>query len=272
MADYSKSKSYGTKALPADAKEVSNLTQRIEPIITPELLVSRYLHGIDMTSYNSDELKDQIVVAIQEIEIMTGLHVDKVQMQERIPYDSQLYKNFIHIKVNHKPVLSVEMIRVMSTNRQEIYRLPLEWVESGFFHKGQINVLPILSVFGSSGTIVNGVPSGALIFLQGQTNYPWLPAFWEIEYTTGVCHKEGHVPVLFNSIIGMTAAINILGNLGANNIYNSQSLSQDGISQSSASAGTRIYEPRIQQLTEQREKILQQLKKVYFTKYHLTNI
>jgi hypothetical protein len=78
MADYSKSKSYGTKALPADAKEVSNLNQRIEPVITPELLLSRYLHGIDMTSYNSDELKDQIVVAIQEMEIMTGLHIDKV--------------------------------------------------------------------------------------------------------------------------------------------------------------------------------------------------
>lgn len=272
MANYTGSKKYGNKAFPADAKETSNLTRRIEPILTPELLISRYLHGIDVSSYTQDNLKDEIDLGIQEVEIMTGLYVDKVQMKERIPYDSQLYKNFIHIKTNHRPILSLEYIRVMSTNNQEIYRLPLEWVESGFFHKGQINVLPILSVFGSSSTIVNGVPSGALIFLQGQTNYPWLPAFWEIEYTTGVCNKEGHVPMLINQLIGANAAINLLGKLQATNIYNSQSLSQDGISQSSSSAGPQIYQTRITQLTEQRDRIMAQIKKVYHTKYYMSNI
>lgn len=267
-----KGKSYGTKVLPADAKEVSNLLRRAEPIITPELLLSRYLHGIDVSGYTQDELKQEIMLAIQEVEILTGLHVDKVQMKERIPYDSQLYKNFIHIKVNHRPVLSVEAIRVMSTNGQEIYRLPLEWVESGFFHKGQINVLPILSVFGSSATIVNGVPSGALIFLQGQTNYNFLPAFWEIEYTTGVSHKEGHVPVLINDLIGMTAATEILGALQANYIYSSQSLSQDGISQSSSLPAGAVYQTRIQQLNDRRERLLAQIKKVYHTKYFMSNI
>jgi hypothetical protein len=272
MSDYSNSKKYGTKALPADAKETSGLVRRIEPIMTPELLASRYLHGIDLSGYAPEELKQEIMLGIQEIELLTGLHIDKVQMQERIPYDMQLYKSFIHIKVNHRPILSVESIKVMSTNRQEIYRLPLEWVEAGFFHKGQINVLPILSVFGSSSTVVNGVPSGALIFLQGQINMPWLPAFWEIEYTTGVCHQEGHVPVLINDLIGMTAATEILGALQANNIYNSQSLSQDGISQSSSSAGPQIYQKRIDQLNDRRERLLAQIKKVYHTKYFMSNI
>lgn len=272
MSDYTNSKKYGTKALPADAKEVSNLNQRIEPILTPELLISRYLHGIDMSSYTNDELKDRIIIAIQEVEIMTGLYIDKVQMKEKLPYDSQLYKNFIHMKMNHRPILSVENIRVMSTNDQVIYSLPLEWISASFFHKGQINCLPILSVFGSSSTIANGVPSGALIFLQGQTNYNWLPAFWEVEYTVGVCHKEGSVPILINKLIGVAAAIDILSSLAANNIYNSQSLSQDGISQSSSSQAGRIYDPRIERLSEDRDKILQQIKKIYFTKYHLTNI
>lgn len=273
MADYSKSKKFGTKAYPADTKDTSDLFRRVEPLLTPEMLVSRYLKNLpNVDTYNSDDLKSEIEIAMNEVEVMTGLHLFKTQKKERVPYDHNLYKNFIHIKTNHRPILSVEKISVESTNGQTIYELPLEWMEKGFLHKGQINILPILSVFGSTGSIVNGVPSGALIFLQSLSNYQWVPAFWMVEYTTGISHKDGEMPVIMNDIIGLTAAINILNSLQVLNPYTSQSLSQDGISQSSSSPGPQIYQKKIEHLEQRRERIMAQLKKIFHSKYFLSNI
>lgn len=273
MANYSKSKKLGTKAYPADTKESSNLFRRAEPLLTPEDLISRYLKNIpNIDTYTSDELKTEIEIAMNEIEVFTGIHLFKTQMKERVPYDHNLYKSFLFMKMNHRPILSVEKISVESTNGQTIYEIPLEWVESGFFHKGQINLLPILSVFGSTGSIVNGVPSGALIFLQGLSNFQFVPAFWMVEYTTGVSHKEGEMPVIINDLIGLTTAINLLNSLQSLNIYNSQSLSQDGISQSSSSAGPQIYQKKIEHLEQRRERILAQVKKIFHSKFFMSNI
>lgn len=266
-------KTYGTKTYPQDAIETSNLLGRVEPILTPELLVSRYLKNIpEVANYTSDELKDRIELAMNEVELLTGLALSPVQVQERHPYDFNLYKSFIHFKVNHRPVLSVERVQVVSTNNQIVYDLPIEWVEAGFFHKGQINVLPLLSVFGSSATTLsNGVPSGALIFLQGLNNMQWLPAFWTITYTYGLC-KDGNLPIVINQIVGMTAAINILSSMQATNKYNSQSLGADGISQSSSGPGPQVYAKRIDDLQNQRERIMQRVRAVFHSKYFLSNI
>lgn len=268
-----KGKSYGTKKYPQDALETSNLLGRIEPVLTPELLVSRYLKNIpEISKYTSNELKDQIELAMNEVELLTGLALSPVQVQERQPYDFNLYKSFIHFKVNHRPILTVERVQVVSTNNQVVYDLPIEWVEAGFFHKGQINVLPLLSVFGSSATtLASGVPSGALIFLQGLNNMQWLPAFWTITYTYGLC-KDNNLPIVVNQIVGMTAAIAILSAAQATNRYNSQSLSSDGISQSSSGPGPQIYAKRIEELQAERERLMQRIRAVFHNKYFLSNI
>ena len=269
-----KGKSFGTKAYPADANETSSLFRRIEPMITPEQLVAKYLKGIPgvLENYTTEDLKAEIELSMNEIEVESNLILFKTQMRQRIPFDVGLYKAFIHIKTNYRPILSVEKIAVISTNDIDIYHLPLEWVEGGNFHKGQINLLPILSVFGSSSTVVNGVPSGALIFLQSLVNFAWVPAFWTVEYTVGVANKEGDLPVVVNDVIGLNTAINILSSLSALYINNSQSLGQDGLSQSSGGQGPNTYNTRIQHLTERKEKILSQIKRVYHSKYYLSNI
>lgn len=266
-------KKYGTKKYPVDAKETSNLLGRIEPVITPELLISRYLKNIpEISKYTYDELKDQIGLAMNDVELLTGIALSPVQVQERHPYDYNLYKNFIHFKTNHRPILSVESIQVVSTNNLIVYDLPIEWVEVGMAHKGQLNVLPLLSVFGSSATtLANGVPSGALIFLQGLNNMQFLPAFWTITYTYGLC-KDGNLPVVVNQIVGMTAAISILSSCQATNRYNSQSLSADGISQSSSNPGVQVYAKRIEDLTNERERLMQKIRSIFFNKYFLSNI
>lgn len=272
MADYSDSKEREQLAYPVEAQETSGLMTRIESMITPELLKSRYLHGINLDDYTEDELKQEIMLAMNEIEVLTGLTLTKVQFKERIPYDSSLYKNFLHMKTNHKPVLSIEKLAVESSNGQGIYELPPDWIEMGFAHKGQINLLPILTVFGTSGTIASSAPNGALIFLQSLSNYRWLPAFWSITYTSGVCKEDGKLPVIINDLIGLTAAMEVLSAKQNLISYTSQSLSQDGVSQSSSGLGPQSYQARIEALGAKRDKILARVKAIYHNKYFLTNI
>lgn len=272
MADYTETKSFGTNVYPVESKESGNLFGRIEPILNPKKLKARYLKGIDGLDYNNEELKDEILRAINEVELMTNLKLSKVQHKERLPFDKALYQNMVYMKTNNGPILSVEEILIESSNGENIYKLPPSWIEAGLFHKRQVNLIPILSIFGAAG-LQDGQPSNAgLIFLQAVNNFRWLPAFFSIVYTVGVCHEEGQLPQVMNELIGCVAAIEILSNLQTRNKFNSTAISQDGISQSASSAGPQIYETRIAKLKEDRDAKMKKIKAIFHQKYYMSNI
>jgi hypothetical protein len=265
-------KKFGTKAYPIEANYTSSLLTRVEPMLTPELLKSRYLKGIDLKDFTDDELKDQIILSTNEFESLTNLTVKKTQYKERIPYDYALYRAFLHFKSNHRPILSLQSFVVESSNGQEVYKLPADWVESGFFLKGQISLLPILTVFGTSGVIATASPSGALIFLQSLTNFKWLPSFWSVTYTAGLCHDDNKLPIIVNDVIGMGAAIDILS-IKQNQIkYTSQGISQDGISQNSSSPGSQTFQKRIEQLEKDKERLMRKIRQIFNSRYYVSNI
>ena len=267
-----KGKSYGTKAYPVDAIETSNLLGRVEPMLTPELLISRHMKGIpELAKYTFDELKDQIELAMNDIELLTGLALTPVQVRERHPYDANLYRAGLFFKLNHRPVQSVESVDVVSANGQVIFKMPIEWIEMGLAHKGQIGIAPLLQTFGASNVNEAGQPSGGLIFIQALGTQAWLAAFWTVTYTYGLCHN-GKLPMVVNQIVGMTAAINLLSSMQPLNRVNSQSLSADSISQSSSTNGPQIYVKRIEDLEQQRERLMQKIKAIFFNKYYLSNI
>lgn len=269
-----KGKSFGTKAYPADALNTSSLLRRVEPLITPEQLISKYLKGISgLDQYTEDDLKAEIELSINEIETESNLIIFKSQFKQRIAFDISLYKSFIFIKSNYRPILSVEELTVESSNGIVVYTLPNDWIELGNAHKGQINVLPLLTVFGTSSSVISTTsPTGAMLFLQSLTNYSYLPAFWSLTYSAGICSREGDVPLVINDIIGCNTAINVLSALSALNVNNSQSLGQDGISQSSSSPGPNLYNNRIEQLTLRKEKQLASVRRIYHSKFYLNNV
>lgn len=272
MADYTNSKSFGTKTYPVEAFETTNLLGRTEAIVTPEGLQSGYLKGIDLSDFSNEDIKKQINLAMNEFELMTNLYVNKVQMKERLAFDRALYKQFVYCKLNNGPILSVEDMSVVSSNGDQIYQLPATWIETGFSHKRQLNLIPILSIFGAVG-LVDGKPSNAgLVFLNCIQNYVYLPAFWLITYTVGLSHTEGQLPICVNDVISMGAAIRILSQKQAQNKYNSTSIGQDGISQSAAGAGVQVYATRIQDLTTLRDIELKKIKSKFSSKYFLSNI
>jgi len=270
-ADYPKD--YGNSAYPVLASKTSALLQRIEPILTPEKLISRYLKGQDLSAYSTDDLKDKIMLAMNEAEALLDLTLTPVRRKEKHPFDKNLYKSFIHVMTNFGPILEINKFCIQSSNNKNIFTIPPDWIEAARFFQKQINIIP-LTVVGATG-INSGQPTGAagLAFIAAMNGgIDWVPSYWEVEYTTGVCNKEGHVPVIVNELIGAIAAIEILGNLGALNLNTSVSISHDGLSQSSSNPGPAVYQTRIGELTAKKEEMVKKIRKVFYNKYFVSNI
>lgn len=286
MGDYQDSKRFGqttkdgvvtnendpTNAYPVSSIFTSGILKRIEPILSPELLKSRYLKNIDIEEFSSEEIKDQINLAMNEFELMTGLNLDKVQYKERIPYDRSLYRSFVYVKTKRGPILSVESFAVESSDGKNIYKLPASWLEAGNFATRQINLLPILAILGSSSLLDSTQNNAGLIFLQAVSNYNWLPAFFTIKYTTGVCHEEGSLPIAINAAVGMIAAIELLSDAQTKFIHSSTSISQDGLSQATGGPATSTYQPRIEALQLKLEKQIAKIKSTFSVKHFMSNI
>jgi len=131
-------------------------------------------------------------------------------------------------------------------------------------------VIPLLA--GYSGMNVSGsVTNSGLALLSLMGNSQFIPAFWQITYTAGMSNKEGQVPVAVNELIGVIAAISVLSAIAPNFIYNSQSLSSDGLAQSSSGPGARIYELRISELSEKRDTIIKKLKGIFAGKFYVSS-
>jgi hypothetical protein len=273
LSDQNYPKSYGTKVYPVGAEDSSEVLKRIEPILSPEKLINRYLKGINLSQYSNDDLKDIIVIAADKTELLIGTTITPVRRKEKHPFDRSLYRSFIHLMANFGPILQVDKMCIRSSNDKNIFEIPADWIDAARLYQKQINVIP-LTVVGATG-ITQGQPTGAagLAFIAAMNGgIDWVPSYWEIEYTTGVCNKEGQVPSIINELIGAIAAINILGSLGAQNKNTSVSISHDGISQSSSNPGPNLYQTRIAELMAERDLMVKKIKGVFYNKRFVTNI
>ena len=266
-------KDYGVKNYPVLAKNTSSLLKRVEPILTVEKLKSRFLKGIDLSQWSDDQLKDHINVAVNEAEVLMDVPVMPIKRKEKHPFDRELYVSFIHIMTNFGPISQIDKLCIQSSNNKNIFEIPPDWIEAARFFQKQINVIP-LTVVGATG-ISSGQPTGAagLAFIAAMNGgIDWVPSYWEVEYTTGVCNAEGQVPVIVNELIGAIAAIDLLGNLGPQNLNTSVSVSHDGISQSSSNPGPAIYQTRIGELMGKRDDYVKRIRRIFYNKYFMTNI
>lgn len=261
---------------PVHATGVSGLMRRSEPFLTPEQLVSRYLKGIPLVfpngdTFTPDELKDQIHLAMNQAEILLGRNITREAFKEKVPFDYSLYRSYIHVVTEHGPITSLEHLRIVSADDNLIFEIPIQWIEAANFSKNLINVIPLLAAYGVN-TVSGAVGNAGIAFLTVIDGLNWVPAYWQVDYTTGLSNKEGQVPVPVNELIGVIAAITILSMIAPSNIYNSQTLSQDGISQSSSGMGPRLYQLRIEELMLKRDEIVRKLKAIFSSRYFISNI
>lgn len=271
-----KSKKIGTKVTPVHATKTSGLLNRVESPLTPELFRNRFLLGLPKVLPNGDQitddiLKDRIMLAMNEVELLVGVPVDPIEVQDRLPFDRNLYKSFVHLRTTKRPIVEVTDLAIYSANGEKLFNLPLEWVDNGQFTGGQINVIPYLASY--SGTTATGIVSNAgIAFLATLETVPWVQSYWSVTYTTGMCTKSGNIPAIVNELVGVIGTMHLLSMFGPSNPYTSTSLSQDSIGQSSSSAGINTYTVRISELEKRKEELVRKIRGMYYTKRFISNI
>lgn len=283
MADYTNSKGLpgGGKVYPENA--VASPWPRCEPLLTPEQLRTRYLFGIPLVSriknpitnapdvITDEILKDYINQAVNTIEAEAGIDIMPTQYEEKLPFDRSEFVQYGYLKVNHKPVASVQSLNVVPPTGAQLFQVPLDWIETAYMVKGQINIIPL-----TPGATYGGLTSGSgqvngSIFLNIMGNSYWVPAYWAIKYTTGF--PDGQIPVPMNQLIGIVAAQRVLSQLAATySRSTSTSLGIDGMSQSIATPGPNLFQVRMSELEQEKQKLFQRFRKIFGQKLFIGNI
>jgi len=283
MADYARSKGMLGEVSPENAIAGSPLG-RLGPLITPDELKSHKLFGIPLVSatknpltnrydvMSDDLLAEFIDIAVSKVEEDIQIRIYPVQIREKHPFDRNLWEAFGHINTAEFPILSLEKFSVTPSNGYDIFVIPPEWIEPANFLRGQINIVP-MTIASVGGALISPVQSGAgggAAFINIMGMRGWVPAFWQVEYTAGFA--EGKIPKLINDLIGIYAAIDVLGNLSATNRQGNYSLSIDGLSQSASTPGPQVYAARIQELEAERVRIVNRIKARFGKKLFVSSI
>lgn len=270
-SDQSNSRFSPGAAFPENAIDGTN--QNIEPLVTPDQLRVRYLFGIDLVTRYKDPLtgkphvmtdpmiKDIIEGAITTAEQDLKIDIFPVKRREKQAFDIQLYNQFGYFQLSHRPCTSVDKLSVTPSNGLDVYVVPNDWVEGAYLTRGQVNIIPLTVAF-VQGTYIPQQSSGGAAFLQILGNRAWIPAWWQIEYTSGF--PDGQLPRPVNDYIGCLAAQEILSMMAATYARaTGYSQGLDGISQSISTPGPQIYKQRIEELEAKRKRLLGKIKALF---------
>ena len=271
MADYTNSRPGVGSAFPENAIDTARL--QLEPLLTVDLLKTRHLFGVPLVSAQKDPLtgKSQVMTdemlydyiegAVSQAELELKIDIFPVKRREKQPFDINLYNSFGYFQLSHRPCTSIDKLSVTPSNMLDVYVVPNDWVEGAYLHRGQVNIVPLTVAF-VQGTYIPQQSSGGAAFLQILGNKAWIPAWWQIEYTSGF--KDGLVPRVVNEYIGCVAAIEVLSMLAVTYARsNSHSLGIDGLSQSVSTPGPQIFKVRLDELEEKKKAIMKKVKAIF---------
>ena len=271
MADYTNSKPAVGASFPENA--IATAREQYEPLITPDLLVTRHLFGVPLISAQKDPrtgkaailtdemIADFITGAVAQAELELKIDIFPVQRQEKQPFDINLYNSFGYFQLSHRPCTSIDKMSVTPSNERDVYIVPNEWVEGAYLVRGQVNIVPLTVAF-VQGTYIPQTSGGGAAYLQILGNKAWIPAWWSIVYTSGF--KDGLLPRILNEYIGTIAAMEILSSLALTYARsNSHSLGIDGLSQSVSTPGPQIFAVRLEELEKKKAAITKKVKALF---------
>jgi hypothetical protein len=275
---------------PEAVYDASNGLKRVEPMLTAEVLKERFLFGIPLYSPITRQkltdamLSDYIIRAANQVEVDGRIEISPVAKRVRLPFDPNLYENFIWIECPYKPVQKIIRLFIASASYvntpqehdqypsgAQIYVIPNDWVDPSYAVKGKIFVNPLNPAFAAIGTAQSAASAGAAI-LQFIGMQGWVPAYWSLEVITGFCSENGQVPNYINEAIGQKAAILVLENLFLLFRFTSRSLGIDGMSQSVADQFPQFIQARIQMLNVEYAKSIKQIKSLVGNTSFVSNV
>jgi len=251
---------------PDHAENSNAAVNRVEPLLTPELLKSRHLFGIPLVSpltrekISDEMLKDSIVRAVNRAETQSKLVIWLTQFKQKFPFDRNLYQQWVHINIPKTPIFSLQSLTITTADGTNVFVMPQRWIETSNFHKGLLNVIPISPAFAALGAQTTGATGGA-VFLTFIGQLGWIPAYWQAEWIAGFDDKA--IPVIVNELIGVIAAMDVLSPLAATKQTTSHNLSADGLGQGVSTPGPQTYKIRMDELEVKRQQILADLKMMY---------
>lgn len=290
--DLKKAKRGTGSVYPDGVYDASNGQDRVEPFLTPEKFISRFMWGIPLVSpitkqkLSDEDIKDYITRGANQLELDAQVDIFPVIRRHRLPFDPNLYYQWIYLEVPNKPIQKVVRAAICSASYLDtdpenenakypsganIYQLPNDWIEMGNARRGVLNVIPINPAFTAIGTAdAVGATGAAILAFIGQMG--WVPSYWTVECVHGFCSEDGNVPQMINEAIGMAAAIKLLSNLYPLFRVTSQSLSIDGLGQSNTDQLQQLLQVKIQQLQADYQKIVNRIKALVSNKMFSSNV
>lgn len=288
--DLSKAKRPPGSHFPELVYDASGAIDRIEPILTPDVLKDRFFFGIPLISpitkekLSNRQMKDLIKRAVNLFEADAMVEVMPVIRRHRLPFDPNLYHAHIWCEIPNKPVQKVLRLAICSASYSntagendkypsgaEIYAIPNEWIDMSYAAKGKIFVNPINPAFSAIGTSTSVAASGATI-LQFIGIQGWVPAYWTVECLHGLCTEDGNVPVLVNEGIGARAGMLLLDNLIPLYRTTSQSLGIDAMSQSVTDQMNQLLKQKRDDLERSYKEIVSRIKAMTNSKFFASNV
>jgi hypothetical protein len=261
---------------------VDTTWSKTEPLLTAEQLVYRHLFGIPLVSRFKDPftnkpmvltkpmVEDYIKRAVAMAELEMTIDIFPTAYSEKLPYDRAEYEDWGFMMLSHRPVNSIQLMTIRTADNQNVYEVPLEWVETANMAHGQLNIIPMAIGLVNGQEKFPAATSGGSMFLNILGIGNWVPSYWSIEYTCGF--PNGCIPIVVNELIGMTAAMNILSQLAATYQQTSASLGVDGLSQSSGTVGPALFLNRMKELDTQRQLVVKKIKAMFGLKNFSSNV
>lgn len=203
-------------------------------VLSVDELKINYLFGVDLTDDQGTPYPDSlfqfyIESAVQFVQDKLDIVLPPTQfLDERQDYIRQDYNKYIWMQLLHRPVLSVERVRLVLPTNQQIIEYNTDWIYTDK-DAGTIEIVP------GGGQITLGQTGAFLPLVFGGQDY--LPQAFRIDYTAGFNVVPGDI----REVIGMFASLgpfNIAGDLVAGAGIQSQSISMDGLSQSLATTNS----------------------------------
>lgn len=241
------------------------------PLITGQDLADLYLFGIPLVSAFKDPdtnrpqrltipmLDKFIARAVTVLEEEIGIDIFPTQHKEKMPFDKHEYDALGFFKLRKRPVSSIESLTITPASGADLYKIPLEWIETANMASGQINIIPLNVMTAGGGFIISSGASGGALFMSLLSRTGWIPAFWQAIYTTGF--PEGKIPSVMNELIGTQATILVLSLLAATySRSTSHSLGIDSMSQSISTPGPALFDTAITEAKDRKKTLLKKVK------------
>ncbi len=272
MADFTHSKN-GVGSLYPEGT-IEDGWDDVSPLITPQQVRRLHLFGLPLVSFIKNPMtgrpdviddpliKDFINEAVALAELESQVKIFPRQVQEKQAFDRAQYESFGYMMLRQRPVSHIDSLTVSPANEGDIFQVPNEWIDTGFLHQGQLNMIPLTIALRSGSTVpLSGAPAGAaFLALFGYSH--WIPSYWKATYTVGF--KDGKVPNIINQYIGVIAAMEILSMLATTySRSTSTSLGIDGLSQSISTPGPDLFETRLKYLGDKRGWLMRKIQRLY---------